>query len=172
MVLCLPRLKKFSDWPLMDFYSCHREVSEFKHCRSMTLCPWLWTAAGPKKIKAHVFLWKRHCWASLVTQWLRIRLPMQGTRVRALVREDPTCHRATKPVRHNYWACAIEPASHNFWSPCATTTEARVLRARAPATREATAMRMPCTTMKSSPCSPQLEKACTQQQRPNPAKNK
>ena len=27
---------------------------------------------------------------SLVTQWLRIRLPMQGTRVPALIREDPT----------------------------------------------------------------------------------
>ena len=40
--------------------------------------------------------------ASLVAQWLRIRLPMQGTRVRALVREDSTCRRATKPVRHNY----------------------------------------------------------------------
>ena len=39
---------------------------------------------------------------SLVAQWLRIRRPMQGTRVRALVREDPTCHRATKPVRRNY----------------------------------------------------------------------
>ena len=25
-----------------------------------------------------------------------------GSRVRALVREDPTCHGATKPVRHNY----------------------------------------------------------------------
>ena len=41
-------------------------------------------------------------WASLIAQWLRIHLPMQGTRVRALVREDPTCHGATKPVRHNY----------------------------------------------------------------------
>ena len=29
---------------------------------------------------------------SLVAQWLRIRLPMQGTRVRALVWEDHTCH--------------------------------------------------------------------------------
>ena len=35
---------------------------------------------------------------SLVVQWLRIRLPMQGTQVRALVREDPTCHGATKPL--------------------------------------------------------------------------
>ena len=39
---------------------------------------------------------------SLVVQWLRIRLPMQGTRVRALVQEDPTCRGATKPVCHNY----------------------------------------------------------------------
>ncbi|KAJ8779227.1 hypothetical protein J1605_012689 [Eschrichtius robustus] len=45
---------------------------------------------------------RRIYWASLVAQWLRIRLPMQGTRVRALVRADPTCCRATKPVRHNY----------------------------------------------------------------------
>ena len=40
--------------------------------------------------------------ASLVAQWLRICLPMQGTRVRALVQEDPTCCGAAKPVRHNY----------------------------------------------------------------------
>ena len=36
--------------------------------------------------------------ASLVVQWLRICLPMQGTWVRALVREDPSCRGATKPV--------------------------------------------------------------------------
>ena len=40
--------------------------------------------------------------ASLVAQWLRICLPMQGTQVRALVWEDPTCHGATRPVSHNY----------------------------------------------------------------------
>ena len=40
--------------------------------------------------------------ASLVAQWLRIRLPMQGTQVRAMVREDPTCHGATKPMHPNY----------------------------------------------------------------------
>ena len=39
---------------------------------------------------------------SLVVQWLRIRLPVQGTRVRALLWEDPTCHGATKPMSHNY----------------------------------------------------------------------
>ena len=40
--------------------------------------------------------------ASLVVQRLRIHLPMQGTRVRALVWEDPTCCGATRPVSHNY----------------------------------------------------------------------
>ena len=40
--------------------------------------------------------------ASLVAQWLRIRLPMQETRVRALVPEDPTCRGTAKPVCHNY----------------------------------------------------------------------
>ena len=57
--------------------------------------------------------------ASLVAQWLRIRLPRQGARVQALVREDPICCGATKPVCHNYWACALEPTSHNYWNPCA-----------------------------------------------------
>ena len=39
---------------------------------------------------------------SLVVQWLRIHLPMQGTQVRALVREDPTGRGAAKPMHHNY----------------------------------------------------------------------
>ena len=41
---------------------------------------------------------------------------MQDTRVQALIWEDPTCRGATKPERHNYWACALEPASHNYWA--------------------------------------------------------
>ena len=45
---------------------------------------------------------KQGAGASLVAQWLRIRLPMQGTWVRALVREDPACRGATKPMHHNY----------------------------------------------------------------------
>ena len=57
---------------------------------------------------------------------------MQGTQVRALLREDPTCPGETKLVRHNYWACALEPVSHNYWSLCATTTEAHAPGARAP----------------------------------------
>ena len=38
---------------------------------------------------------------SLVAQWLRICLPLQGTWVRALVWEDPTCRGATGTVSHN-----------------------------------------------------------------------
>ena len=36
-----------------------------------------------------------------------------------LVWEDPTCHRAAKPMWHHYWACALEPKGYNCWSPCA-----------------------------------------------------
>ena len=35
---------------------------------------------------------------SLVAQWWRVRLPMQETQVRFLVREDPTCCRAAEPA--------------------------------------------------------------------------
>ena len=102
---------------------------------------------------------------------------MQGTPVRALVWEDPTCRGATKPVRHNYWACTLEPASHNYWacepqllSPCATTTEARVPRARAP--QQEKPPQWKARAMKSSLRLLQLEKVHRQQQRPNAAKNK
>ena len=66
---------------------------------------------------------------SLVAQWLRIHLLMQGTGVLSLVREDPTCHGATKPVRHNYWAhlpqllksVRLEPVLRNKRSHCDKT---------------------------------------------------
>ena len=48
--------------------------------------------------------------ASLVVQWLRIHLAMQEILVQFLVREDPTCRRATKSVHQ-----PSEPArSHNY----------------------------------------------------------
>ena len=50
--------------------------------------------------------------ASLLAQWLRIRLPMQGTRVRALVRENPTCCGATKPERHTTEPTCLESMLH------------------------------------------------------------
>ena len=87
--------------------------------------------------------------ASLVAQWLRICLPMQGTRVRALVWEDPTCRGATGPVSPNYWARAS--------GACAPQREAAIVRG-------------PRTAMKSGPRLPQLEKALAQKRRPNRAK--
>ena len=64
---------------------------------------------------------------------------MQGTQVWALVHKDPTSCGAAKPMRHNYWAWALEPVSHNYWAHVpqllslhATTTEAHVPRACAP----------------------------------------
>ena len=65
---------------------------------------------------SELYIFKKLIGTSLVAQWLRVHLPMQGTRVRALVWVDPTCHGATKPVSHNYWACALEPMSHNYWA--------------------------------------------------------
>ena len=47
----------------------------------------------------HLKKWKSR--ASLVLQWLSICLAVQGTPVRSLVWEDPTCCRATKSVYHN-----------------------------------------------------------------------
>ena len=62
--------------------------------------------------------------ASLVAQWLRICLPMQGTRVRALVWEDPTCRGAAGPVSHSCWACASGACAPwqerpRWWEACA-----------------------------------------------------
>ena len=64
----------------------------------------------------------------VVVQWLRIRLPMQGTWVQLLVQEDPLYCRATKPVYQNYW------------SLCAWSTHC--------ITREATSIKSLCTTEK------------------------
>ena len=64
---------------------------------------------NPKQTNKQKKMWG----ASLVAQWLRIRLPVQGTWVWALVREDPMCRRATKPACHNCWVCTLEPVLCN-----------------------------------------------------------
>ena len=90
--------------------------------------------------------------ASLVAQWLRICLPMQGTRVQALVWEDPTCRGAAKNHEPQLLSLRV-------WSLCS-------------ATREAATGKGLRTTMKTGPHLPQLEKALAQKRRPNTAKNK
>ena len=82
---------------------------------------------------------------SLVIQWLRICLQMQGTWVQSLVWENSTYSKATKPMSHNYWAPALEPVLHKR-SLCNTTRECPLL-----------------STPRESP---------GQQQRPSTAKNK
>ena len=57
------------------------------------------------------------------------------------------------------WACEPQLLSLLIWSLCSATREAAIVRG-------------PCTTMKSGPHLPQLEKALTQKRRPNTAKNK
>ena len=86
--------------------------------------------------------------ASLVAQWLRVCLPMQGTWVRALVWEDPTCRGAARPVSHDCWACAS--------GACARQREAAMVRG-------------PRTAVRSGHRLPQLGKALAQKRGPNTA---
>ena len=77
---------------------------------------------------------------------------------------DPTCRRATKPMHHNYWDCALEPGSCSYWIPCTQNTCSTI--------RKATPMRSLLSAMKSSPRSPQLREKPSQQWRSSTAKNK
>ena len=103
--------------------------------------------------RGELFTWHRISvlGTSLVVQWLRIHLPMQGAWVWSLVRvqEDPTlCHGVTKPMHPNSWAheptllkpVHPEPVLRNTRSHCDEKPPHR---------------------KKSSPYSLQLEKALT-----------
>ena len=151
-----------------------RDVWDTQAC----VCPWmqpqcLWvvTTSGEKEKLPSLCNYATCPWVaisklrqdSLVVQWLRIHLPVEGTWVQSLVREDSTCCGATKPICHSYWAWALEPMSSSYWTPmpynlCSTTKE----------TMAATSLR---TTAKSRPCSPQLKKTSARQWRPSTVKN-
>ena len=98
-----------------------------------------------------------------MVQWIRIHLPMQGTRVWTLVLEDPTYRGATKPAHPNFWTCTLEPLSHNLEPVCLSLCST---------TRGATAKRRPHTTMGKSHFSPQLEEAREQPRKPSAIKKK
>ena len=75
-----------------------------------SLCPYhfiIYLATSPVKRESGI---------SLVIQGLIIYLPMKETQVQSLVQEDPTCHRATKPRCHSFWAYALEPRSCRYWA--------------------------------------------------------
>ena len=57
-------------------------------------------------------------WTPLVAHWKEIHLRRQVTRVQSLVQEDSTCHGATEPMCHNYWACALVSVLYNKRSHC------------------------------------------------------
>ena len=82
----------FTNFPLPPFSSVSSNLPPFNSSQS----------AGTHAQATPILNLKAAWGTSPVAQWLRICLPMQGTRVRALVWEDPTYHRATKPMHHNY----------------------------------------------------------------------
>ena len=66
-----------------------------------------------------------------MAQWLRVCLPVQETRVQALVQEDPTCRGATKACVPQLLSLCSRAREPQLLSPRATTTEACAPRARA-----------------------------------------
>ena len=102
---------------------------------------------------------RKWTWTSLVEQWRRIWLLMQGTWVQSLVQEDSTCQGATKSIHHKHWArmlqllkpLQLEPVFHS---------------------KRGHYNKKPGQCMKTRPHPPQLEKAHTQQWRPGITKNK
>ena len=70
---------------------------------------------------------------SLGIQGLRACLPMQGTWIQSLIQEEPTCHGATKPMRHNYWARDPQQEKPRQWEVCTQQLESSP---QLPATRD------------------------------------
>ena len=62
--------------------------------------------------------WEQHCSQSHSLHRLATRVGLLSLcqELLYLTIHLPTCHAATKPVRHNYWACALDPVSHNYWA--------------------------------------------------------
>ena len=99
---------------------------------------------------------------SLVAQWIKNRLPTQGTRVGSLIWEDPHDAEQWRP-----WTTTMEPVPQG---PQAETAEAHA-KSLCPVTREAISMSSPSAAAERSPGSPQPEKTLEQQRRPSAAKN-
>ena len=109
--------------------------------------------------------------ASLVIQWLKICLAIQGTSVQSLIQEDPTYCGATEPMGHKLWAGTLETTGYNYWAQRATTTKGCATCPRACVLQQEKPQWEACAQLQSGPHSPQLEKACVQQWRPSTAIN-
>ena len=107
--------------------------------------------------------------ASLVAQWLRVCLPMQGH-----MRSSPGLGRPHMP-RSN-WAREPQLLSLRVWSLCSATREAVTVRGPRTAMKSGPRLphqrKPPRTAMKSGPRLPQPEKALAQKRRHNTAINK
>ena len=92
----------------------------FMDAPSLHCCTWAFSSCGRQGLLSVVVHRLLIVVASLA-RGLRISLPAEGTPVRSLVGEDPTCHRATKPMHHNCWAHALTPLVH-FHPPFASAS--------------------------------------------------
>ena len=109
---CLKKKNFFSCWLVFSAVNVH----------------YIYKHTNMDNVQNNKMFLKENSWASLVVQWLRIRLAVQGTLVQSLVREDPTCLGATKPMCPNYWSFGartqqekppqwVAPAHHNERKP-------------------------------------------------------
>ena len=96
---------------------------------------------------------------------------MQKIWVQFLIREDPTCRRATKFVCHSCWARAPEPWPQ-LLSPCATTTEACMAWSPCSATEKPLQWEAWAPKWQSGPCSLQLEESLGSSEDPEQLKVK
>ena len=142
-------------WSGLPFPSPMHESEKWKWSRSVVSDSWPAHGLQPTRLLPSMGFSRQEYWSvlplpspcesitifkfrdSLVVQWLRIHLVMQGTPVQSLVWEDPTCHMATEPqlVSPSSGACKLQ-----LLSPRSMTTEAYALSSLCPETREAPAM--------------------------------
>ena len=90
---------------MQGFFNIHKSINVIHHINKLKNKNHMIISIDVEKAFhkiQHTFMIKLSRGTSLVAQWLRICLPMKGTWVRAPAQEDPTCHGATKPMRHNY----------------------------------------------------------------------
>ena len=117
-------------------------------------------------------------WGSLVVQRLRICLPTQGTRVRSVVWEESTCHLSMGFSRQENWEWVAMSFSRGSswprdWSQVSCTA-GRFFTNWAMREAQEKSLQWEAHTpqLETGPCSLQLEKAGTRQQRPRTAPSK